>query len=216
MKKVLLAKLGFERDSSQDFEDDGNKFQAYVHPQAPRIRVSKLIADGDVYLSSRIYGDLTYEEYKQLPHYNQAEWMYNGVSISSLTEQDLIDFRDSVIAYQKEYEEMENSVSRPSDEELENKFNQIQEEAIKCYTEAKKLISDNSIAIFFKSSEYELNKLKRYLTNLKNEADKKFIKENYKSRNLALYLINSTIKNYQENYYFKSIKEIVEKATKGE
>ena len=68
MKKVMLAKFGFVRWPEEDFSDDGNYFSCYRAGKA--VRVSKLVADGQVYLSidsSCGKGTVPYEVYIALP-----------------------------------------------------------------------------------------------------------------------------------------------------
>ena len=52
MQRINLTKYGFIRDREEDFSDDGNRFQGYR--VGKRVRVSKLVADGDAYISATI------------------------------------------------------------------------------------------------------------------------------------------------------------------
>ena len=71
MKRIVMAKYGFERWPEKDFTDDSSRYVCYRAGKA--IRVSKLIADGQAYLSISSdvgRGTLPYEVYSKLPHYH--------------------------------------------------------------------------------------------------------------------------------------------------
>ena len=91
MKQISLKKYGFERFEEADFSDDGNRFTCYKLYGCPKMRISKLVSDGEAYLSADITGDLYYDEYQNLPHYKDATWKYNGTSIDKLTDDELFD-----------------------------------------------------------------------------------------------------------------------------
>ena len=102
MKRINLTKYGFVRWPGEDFSDDGNRFQCYR--AGKKVRASKLVSDGQAYLScSSDVGNYTlpYEVYSKLPHYNAAQWKYNGVSVEDLTEQDLIDWYNACVEFEK-------------------------------------------------------------------------------------------------------------------
>ena len=87
MNRINLTKYGFERCPSADFTDDGNRFTCYRAGKG--VVVSKLVADGQAYLSASSdcnKGTLPYEIYSQLPHYKDSSWKWNGVSVVTLTE----------------------------------------------------------------------------------------------------------------------------------
>ena len=120
MKRINLVKYGFVRSPEDDFSDDGNHFTCYT---AGRVRVSKLVDDGEAYLSGRIEdGVLTYDEYSKLPSNNDVAWKYNGVSVSSLTEDDLRNFYQLCITYSNEYTDLEAQSQILSVEEAEEIF----------------------------------------------------------------------------------------------
>ena len=83
MTRINLVKYGFIRDAAEDFSDDGNRFQVY---KVGRVRVTKLVSDGEAYIDGDINDcRLPYEVYSKLPHY-KAIGRLNGVSLASLTE----------------------------------------------------------------------------------------------------------------------------------
>ena len=123
MKRINLVKYGFVRNQEEDFSDDGNRFQCYK--VGKRVRVSKLVADGEVYISARIDGNkLDYAEYSVLPHYKSLD-VLNGVSISTIEESDLIELYSNCLEYEKEYEETEKNSVFPTREELINLYSEI-------------------------------------------------------------------------------------------
>lgn len=111
MKRIMLTKYGFERWPEEDFSDDGNRFICYR--AGKRLRVSKHVFNGEVYLSASSYlGDMVipYKVYSELPHYREAVWKYNGISVSSLTDEDLKNFYDACVAFEQEYEEVAKKI----------------------------------------------------------------------------------------------------------
>ena len=116
MQKVNLSKYGFVRTPNEDFSDDGTRFYVY---RVGRVRVSKATWNGQVFLAGRIDDGRTldYDEYSKLPHYKAMDRL-NGVSISSLTENDLIQLYNDCVEYEKEYTEAEKQVVFPTIEEI--------------------------------------------------------------------------------------------------
>jgi hypothetical protein len=105
MKRIMLTKYGFERWPEKDFIDDGNRFTCFR--AGKNVRVSKHVYNGEVYLSiDTCIGNqiIPYEVYSKLPHYRPAAWNYNGVSVATLTDEDLRNFYNACIAYEQEYE----------------------------------------------------------------------------------------------------------------
>ena len=130
MKKINLAKYGFERWPEEDFSDDGNRFTCYKHPDAPNVRISKLTAHGNVYIDGSLeqpQQDLTYEEYSKLDHYDDLDAL-NGVNAESVTEDQLKEFASNCIAFSKAYVEKVKKLasSVPTRQEIENKVKAIQ------------------------------------------------------------------------------------------
>lgn len=232
MKRINLLKYGFERSIKDDFDDDGNKFTCYRHPLAPNIRVSKLIIDGDVYLSSSIKElDIMYEEYKECPHYEEANWKYNGISIATLIDEDLQAFTNAVIEYQKEAEEALKNAYIPTRKELELKYNIEYNEAKADKEKALELFELLKQAIFDPSIDLELHhsttnnemylkySIKDFKKNI-NEIEKilrrnkeQFIEEMLaKPRTQQIRYIQSRPRS---DYYYKECKEYLEKIIKA-
>jgi hypothetical protein len=171
MKRINLTKYGFVRWPEEDFSDDGNRFQGYKAGKS--VRVSKLVSEGQAYLSCSSTvgnGTLPYEVYSKLPHYSVALWRYNGVSVDTLTDQDLIDFYNACVEFEKEYEEAEANIQYPTLEELTEQCEKLW---VKCnteYAEAQKIVSDSVITgDFLKLSKYQLDAIQRHLISLSNQ-----------------------------------------------
>jgi hypothetical protein len=214
MKRINLVKYGFVRWPEEDFNDDGNNFTCYRAGKA--VVVSKLVSDGRAYLScGSDVGNhtLPYEIYSKLPNYNNAQWKYNGVSVEDLTEQDLIDFYNACVSYEKEYEEAEANIVYPTLEELTEQCEKLWTKHNREYAEAQKIISDSVITgDFLKLSKYQLETIHRYLLNLSNQ-----VKNNDPKVRPQLLLGKSGSFGFMkpdlselihEDYYLKSIKEI--------
>lgn len=82
MTRLNLTKYGFIRFPEEDFSDDGNRFTCYRFSDT-NSHISKLVSDGQAYLSAHVNGQLPYEVYSKLPYYQAATWEYNGVSLYS-------------------------------------------------------------------------------------------------------------------------------------
>lgn len=214
MKRINLTKYGFVRWPEEDFSDDGNRFQCYRAGKA--VRVSKLVSDGQVYLSaSSSCGNntLPFEVYSKLPFYNTALWRYNGVSIESLTETDLEDFYNACVGYEKEYEEAEVNIVYPTLEELTEQCEKLWAKYNREYAEAQKIVSNSVITgDFLKLSKYQLENVHCYLINLSNQ-----VKNNNPKVRPQLLLGKSGSFGFMkpdlyelthEDFYLKSIKEI--------
>lgn len=214
MKRINLVKYGFVRWPEEDFHDDGNNFTCYRAGKA--VRVSKLVSDGQAYLScSSEVGNhtLPYEVYSKLPNYNNSQWKYNGVSVEDLTEQDLIDFYNACVSYEKEYEEAETNIVYPTLEELTEQCEKLWAKHNREYAEAQKIVSDSIITgDFLKLSKYQLDTVQRYLISLSNQ-----VKNNNPKVRPQLLLGKSGSFGFMEpdlyeltheDFYLKSIKEI--------
>jgi hypothetical protein len=214
MKRINLTKYGFVRWPEEDFSDDGNRFTCFR--AGKRVRASKLVSEGQAYLSCSSTvgnGTLPYDVYSKLPHYSTALWRYNGVSIDTLTEQDLIDFYNACVSYEKEYEEAEANIVYPTLEELTEQCEKVWAKHNREYAEAQKIVSDSIITgDFLKLSRYQLDAVQRHLISLSNQ-----VKNNNPKVRPQLLLGKSSSFGFMkpdlyelthEDYYLKSIKEI--------
>lgn len=161
MKKIMMTKYGFVRWPEEDFSDDGNRFQCYK--VGKRVRVSKLVTNGEVYISARIDGNrLPFNVYKALPHYHSLDKL-NGVSIASLTDDDLFDLVEACVLYEKEYTEAENSIVMPTIDEIRQQCLKIQ---AKVRSELTEINQHFNIAFVSKVAEWEWREIRRQLLSL--------------------------------------------------
>ena len=169
MKKIMMTKYGFVRWPEEDFSDDGNRF--YCFKVGDRVRVSKLVSDGNVYISARIDGPkLPYEVYSQLEHYKALDYL-NGCSLGRLTEQDLIDLYDACVAYEQEYNEAEKNLKMPSVKEIKEQCKKLLAVRVLEFTKAEQMVAQNISALASTLSEYSWKYLQKHLTTLKKRAE---------------------------------------------
>ena len=216
MKRINMAKYGFVRTPEDDFSDDGNRFVCYQPGEYENIRISKLVSDGQVYLSSQVDCNLPYEIYGKLPHYQAATWKYNGVDLESLTDEDMQNFYKACCAYAQECIDTEAEMKYPTLEELEARCELIQKKCWNDYDDAKQLVVNavESGAIL-KLDKYYLTSIFDYLKSLRNAVN------NWEPKMRASRLFGKAeslklmepdyyeLKN--ENFYVKTIKEYIEK-----
>ena len=171
MKRINLTKYGFVKWPEESFHDDGNNFIGY---RAGRnVAVSKLVSDGQAYLSISSdrcgNGTLPYEVYSKLPYYNEATWKYNGVSVDSLTDEDLQMFYEACISYEKAYEQAEANVQYPTLEEITAQCEKLTAKAEAEYKQASQLVVNAVLdGTIVNLSDYEIKDLKNCLKTLKN------------------------------------------------
>lgn len=168
MKRVNLTKFGLVPSPTENFSDDGSYF--YVYRVGKRVRVSKCTWDGQIFLSARIDDGITlkYEEYSKLPHYHELDRL-NGVSIASLTDNDIFKLYNDCLAYEKEYTEAEKQVVFPTLDEIKEQCLKIRKHYQEQLDEATKLIQENAIKLFF-SKKYCVNEIKRFYETIKSRA----------------------------------------------
>ena len=171
MKRINLTKYGFVRWPEEDFSDDGNRFTCFR--AGKNVRVSKLVSDGQVYLSISSdqcgNGTLPYEVYSKLPYYNEATWKYNGVSVDSLTDEDLQMFYEACISYEIAYEQAEANIVYPTLEEITAQCEKITAKAEAEYKQASQLVVNAVLdGTIVNLSDYEIKDLKDGLKILKN------------------------------------------------
>ena len=171
MKRINLTKYGFARWPEEDFSDDGSRFSGFR--AGKNVRVSKLVSDGQVYLSISSdrcgAGTLPYEVYSKLSYYNEATWKYNGVSVDSLTDEDLQKFYEACISYEIAYEQAEAGIQYPTLEEITAQCERITANAVDQYKKASQLVVEAVLdGTITNLSDYEIKNLKYDLTCLKN------------------------------------------------
>lgn len=217
MKKINLVKYGFVRWPEEDFSDDGNHFICFRAGKA--VRVSKLVAKGQAYLSisSDVGRDtLPYEVYSKLPHYRDAEWRWNGVSVEDLTDNDLWDFYTACVEYEKEYLEAEAALEYPSIEALKEKTLEIRKLRETELKVLETLLSDHVTEVACAVSKWEWTNLQDYLKNLRAEIDRldpdTLPKTKYKTKN-SLDFVKPEY-GVKSSYYYEYCFELINRACK--
>ena len=212
MKRINMTKYGFIRRESEDFHDDGNNFTGYSISSNSRLRVSKLVSDGQAYLSCDMNGNkLDYTEYSKLPHYNAA-WDYNGVSVESLTEQDLINFYNACVAYEQEYLEAEAKVVFPSLDDIKlqcETVNAIRQAEI---DEVSDLLERVAVRFVLEADRYTVSNFQSYFKSLKNrfyDVDK--YPQSIQKTNYGRNFIKASNPDLSPSFYYNQLVEILNK-----
>lgn len=214
MTRINLIKYGFVRWPEKDFSDDGSKFTCYK--VGKNVRVSKLVADGQVYLSidsSAGNGTLPYDIYSKLPHYNDASWKWNGISVASLTDSDIEDFLLACLAYELEYEKAEAAIKYPTLEEIQEKAVKVTAKRLLELTTIKGLLSKYALEAATKFSTYEWKQVQEYMKNLMAEV-KRYNPETFPQTIAGTSYSFDFVKpetNMKESYWFTYLKDLFEK-----
>jgi hypothetical protein len=214
MKKIIMSKYGFVRWPEEDFSDDGNRFTCYRAGKA--VRVSKHVSDGDAYLSidsSVGKGTLPYEVYTTLPNYRKATWEYNGTSLTALTDEDIKDFYDACIAYEKEYEEAEAKIVYPTLEEIKMKASKLTNNTLLELSKIENRLKKNMREAIEKFSTYEWKQLQEYFNNLVKDKQRYNI-DTYPQTILGKQFSFTFVKpdfGKAESYWSKTINELFDK-----
>lgn len=216
MKKIMMTKYGFERWQDEDFSDDGNRF--YCYKVGTKVRVSKLVSQGQVYISARIDGvKLPYEEYSKLPHYKALDNL-NGVSMDSLTDFDLITLYNDCLAYEKEYTDAENSIVMPTMDEIKAHCRYVCGARQNELTVIEHLLKTNIATLLVSLSDYKWSDIKSYYIKLQNEV-KNYDESTYPQRIFGTrYSIDFCKDNHgtkKESYYYGRLLETIESAVLG-
>lgn len=212
MTRVSLTKYGFIRNAEGDFTDDGSHFN--VFQIGCQVRVTKHVSNGQVYLSASIDGNLPYEIYSELPSYRTATWRYNGVSVSSLTEEDLNIFAKACLSYEKEYTDAENSLVYPSLEEITAQCKNIQLKRAMELAEVKKLLSERIFDAVLKFSEYEWRTMKNYAVELSKKLEQynpEKLPQKILGHASSIAFVKSNNNELRDCYYYRYIVELFEK-----
>lgn len=212
MKRINMTKYGFIRNESGDFTDDSNRFTGYTISSNSRLRVTKLVSDGRAYLSADMNGNkLDYTEYSKLPHYN-CVWDYNGIDLEKLTEEDMINFYNSCVAYENEYLEAEAKVSFPSIEDIKlqcETINAIRKAEI---DEVSILLERVAVRFVLEADRYVVSRFQDYFKSLKNrffDVDK--YPQTIQKSNYGRNFIKPTNSDLQPSFYYKELMEILDK-----
>lgn len=164
MNKIMMAKYGFIRWPEEDFSDDGNRFTAYR--VGKRVRVTKCTYKGEAYISADIQGTkLPYEVYSKLPHYSALDKL-NGVSIASLTDNDLFNLCEACLYYEQEYNEAERTTQMPTLEEIKAQCLKVQAKRIAEFAEVETMLGKYAAKLAMKLPAWQWKTIQEYLANL--------------------------------------------------
>lgn len=140
LQQINLKKFGFNHIKEEDFRDDGNKFKVYRNEDFPKLRITKLITDADVYLDAYIEeSNLTYDEYSNIEGYDHLS-EFNGYERALFTEDNLRHWIANIEAYYNDEKDLEAKVTTPFKEEVLKKAEEEKEFSIKEAAEAKELL----------------------------------------------------------------------------
>lgn len=207
MKRIQLAKYGFVRWPDQDFIDDGSKFEGYRAGRA--LRVTKHVSNGDAFLSCEMPGELPYEAYSKLPHYMPAEWDLNGVSVESLTDERLQQWYNDCLAYEKEYIELEQSITYPTLDMLKQKATELTDFAVAEVRELEMLFAAKAFEAACKISEYEWRELQRYMAALVRSTNQ-YNPETYPQTICKkAYSFKFIEKKLEHSFYYEQVRELL-------
>ena len=212
MTRINLIKYGFIRFPEEDFFDDGNRFTCYRFSDT-NSHISKLVADGQAYLSAHVSGQLPYEVYSKLPNYQAATWRYNGISVASLTDEMLQDFFRACVQYEKEYQAAESAIEYPSELELQHKCLRIQTKLTREMNELEQLMGEHAVEAATKFAKWEWQQLQEYLKNMLQRLSQynpdKFIPSVLGTARSFTFLDNKA--DTEPTYYYTYIKEMFQK-----
>ena len=210
MTRINLVKYGFVRDAAEDFSDDGSRFQAY---RVGRVQVTKCVSDGEAYIDGDIdRGTLPWDVYSKLPHYSAIHKL-NGVTIATLTEDDIQELYEACQAYEVEYTNAENSIKYPTLEEIQEKAVKLTAKSILELSKIESLMSKYALEAATKFSPYEWKTLQEYTKNLMADV-KRHDPEAYPQTILGQQFSFTFVKpeyDMKESYWFTSLRDLFAK-----
>ena len=214
MKRIELTKYGFIRSKEDDFSDDGNRFTCY---RVGKVRVSKLVSEGEAYISASIDDYLLpYETYSQLPHYRDLDAL-NGISASDITEEDLQKLYEDCISYEKEYDDAYNSIKWPTIDQLRIKAGAYKLAWRECIIKLEEAIKFNAIALITNLSEYYFKEFQRYykqvLSNAKQfENPQEYAERLFKQARSLDFIERDIRRDVDNGFYVTEIYKFIRKA----
>ena len=205
MTRLNLCKYGFIRWPEEDFSDDGNRFTCYR--AGKNVKVSKLIANGQAYLSiSSDIGELPYEIYKTLPHYHDAEWKWNGVSLAGLTDEDIKNFYTACVEFEREYEELEAEFKFPTSEEIAARAAEVKALRAKEIKEIQELITAKLPVLLLTASPYQWSEIQRLFKNLLEEANRDY---STIRKDESLKFCSDDCRGLKTSWWYERIQELI-------
>jgi hypothetical protein len=216
MNKIMMTKYGFVRWPEEDFSDDGTRFTCYK--VGKRVRVSKAVCNGQAFIDARIDGfKLPYEVYSNLPHY-LATGKLNGVSVASLSDNDLFCLVEACLLYEKEYEEAENSIVMPTYDEIYAQASRVKAVRGGELVIAERYLKENIAEVTYNLSVYDWKEIQSYFSMLKDAAD------NYDPADVATRMLGTSrsidfckpeCRELKDSWYYTSLVKLIQKGTKA-
>ena len=210
MTRINLVKYGFVRDAAEDFSDDGSRFQAY---RVGRVQVTKCVSDGEAYIDGDIDRDtLPWDVYSKLPHYSAIHKL-NGVTIATLTEDDLQELYEACQAYEIEYTNAENSIKYPTLEEIQEKAVKLTAKSLLELSKIESLMSKYALEAATKFSPYEWKTLQEYTKNLMADVkrhDPKAYPQTILGQQFSFTFVKPDY-DMKESYWFTSLRDLFAK-----
>ena len=209
MKRVMMSKYGFVRWPEEDFSDDGNHF--YCYRVGNKVRVSKLVSDGVAYISARVdSGNLPYDVYSKLPHYSKLDDL-NGVSVISLTDNDLFNLCEACLMYDKEYSEAEASVVYPSVSDIRVQCMKIKAKRVEELANAEAWLTHSAVKLALTVPEWQWKTLREYLIGLKKSTEFNVEERVYKLTNSqhSFDFVKDTYHELNDSFYYKWIMNLI-------
>lgn len=160
-KQIRLSSIpGVTRDPSNDFADDGNKFQAYLYKGV--VPITYLRAGEDVYITIAFHHleDINYDEYKEFPSYKNAD-EFNGVPVDTFNAEI---FQKNLEDAYKDIVDFLGSVEDVDSAQLEDRITSINNACKEYEEKVKRYIQDNALKIM-KLSDSQFRNLKNYVSN---------------------------------------------------
>lgn len=216
MKRIDMVKYGFVRSPEDDFRDDGNSFVGY---RVGRVRVTKCVSDGQAYIDGTINeGFLDYNDYKKLPHYSSIGRL-NGVSISTLTEIDLMRLYEDCQAYEKEYIEEENRIkaSLPTEDEIRERCSEILALRLTELHMIDKRLSTLTPKLMGECSDYQWKQIRDFyksLVRLTTQYNVDTWPKSTVGKPMSRKFMSPDFGDLKPSFYFRELMEILDKYDK--
>jgi hypothetical protein len=212
MKKIMMTKFGFDRWPEEDFSDDGNRFTCYK--VGNRVRVSKLVSDGWVYIDGgiRTY-DLPYEVYGNLPHY-RAIGKLNGIKAEALTEDMLTKLFFDCMEYEREYEAALNSIVYPTENEIRQQCIKVQYKAKLELIDIEHAISGKVVHLAQSLADWEWKTIREYINSIENRIksyDPDTVAKRMVGTANSVEFCKPNNSNLADSYYYTHIMELINK-----
>jgi hypothetical protein len=212
MKKIMMTKFGFDRCPEEDFSDDGNRFTCYK--VGNKVRVSKLVSDGWVYIDGSIRAyDLPYEVYGNLPHY-QAIGRLNGIKLDTLTEDMLTQLFFDCVAYEKEYDAALAAMTWPTESEIRQQCSRVQYKAKLELIDIEQAISGNVVRLARTLKDWEWKTIREYINNIENRIksyDPDVVAKRMVRTASSVEFCKPNNSNLADSYYYTHIMELINK-----